>query len=213
MIRIPPHKLVLALLATACVLPAHAFAQGAAPARTPDPAADSSTAQDREMLALAEQLADQAAQILESWIATQAITEDRLFARVYFPVPKTEPYKYTTMYDEVAQRDLPGPEDRVLGRSATMQYAIVTDINAYVPAQNTRFSQPLTGNMAQDYTGNRTKRMLGDLASFAAARSEAHSLLQRVRLETGDLIYDVSVPVMVRGKHWGCVRIGYRRTE
>lgn len=211
MIRTSPHKLVVALVAAACAIPVHAFAQGTAAAKPPDGPTDGATAQDREMLALAEQLAEQSAQILESWIATQAISEDRLFGRLYFPVPKTEPYKYTTLYDAVAQRDLPGPEDRVLGRSTLMQYAILTDINAYVPVQNTRFSQPLTGNMAQDYAGNRTKRMLGDLASFAAARNEAHSLLQRVRLETGDTIYDVSVPVMVRGKHWGCVRIGYRR--
>jgi len=212
MIRIAPHKFLLALLAAASALPLDAAAQGAAPSRATDPP-DAMTAQDREMLALAEQLADQSTQILASWITTQAISEDRLFARVYFPVPKTEPYKFTTLYDAVAQRDLPGPEDRALGRSPVIQYAILTDINAYVPAQNTRFSEPLTGNMAQDYSGNRSKRLLGDYASFAAARSEAHSLLQKVRLETGDTIYDISVPVMVRGKHWGCVRIGYRRTE
>jgi len=27
------------------------------------------------------------------------------------------------------------------------------------------------------------------------------------------VIYEISVPVMVRGQHWGCVRIGYRRIE
>jgi methyl-accepting chemotaxis protein len=55
--------------------------------------------------------------------------------------------------------------------------------------------------------------MLADPTSFAAARSDARSLLQRVRLETGEVISDISVPITVRGKHWGCVRIGYRRTE
>jgi hypothetical protein len=71
----------------------------------------------------------------------------------------------------------------------------------------------LTGVTAQDYVNNRTKRMFGDLASLSAARSEGHFLIQRVRLETGDVIYDLSVPVVVRGKHWGCARIGYRRSE
>ena len=94
-----------------------------------------------------------------------------------------------------------------------VQYAIVTDLNGYVPAHNTRFSQALTGITAQDYVNNRTKRMLGDLASVIAARSETRFLIQRIKLETGDVIYDLSVPVMVKGKHWGCARIGYRRTE
>ncbi|MBC7974211.1 MAG: hypothetical protein H7138_04445 [Myxococcales bacterium] len=89
----------------------------------------------------------------------------------------------------------------------------MTDSNGYVPAHNTRFTQPLTGKPDKDYANNRTKRLLGDLASLRAARSEARYLLQRTALETGEVIYDLSVPIMVRGKHWGCARIGYRRAE
>jgi methyl-accepting chemotaxis protein len=165
------------------------------------------------MLATAEQLAAESAQVIEQWITTQAMTEERVFARLYFPVAKTDPQKYSTPYDMLADRDIVGSEDKVLARSPTVQYAIVTDINGYVPAHNTRFAQPLTGNAAQDYVNNRTKRILGDFASLVAARSEGRYLVQRTRVETGDVVYDVSVPVIVRGKHWGCARIGYRRTE
>ncbi|HEU4733765.1 MAG TPA: hypothetical protein VFT22_37995 [Kofleriaceae bacterium] len=207
---------ILALTVLIPALPAAAFAQAAA-AGTPRPAADSSadnlTAQDREVLATAEQLATETAQVLEQWITTQAITVDRLFARVYFPIPKTAPRKYATPYDSLADRDLVSLEDKALARSSAQQYAIVTDSNAYVPAHNTRFAQPLTGNIGQDYINNRTKRMLGDVASLVAARNEARYVLQRTRLETGDVIYDLSVPITVRGRHWGCARIGYRRTE
>ena len=119
-----------------------------------------------------------------------------MFARLYFPVARTNPQKYTTQYDSLAERDLVGPEDKALARSPTLQYAIVTDINGYVPAHNTRFAQPLTGNAAQDYINNRTKRMLGDPASLLAARSEARFLIQRTKLETGDVIYDLSVPII-----------------
>ena len=58
-----------------------------------------------------------------------------------------------------------------------------------------------------------TIEMASETASVIAARSEARFLIQRVKLETGDVIYDLSVPVTVKGKHWGCARIGYRRTE
>lgn len=203
-------RMLLALLAAAA--PGTAVAQTAAP-RAADAAGDGLTAQDREVLAAAEQLASDAGQAIEQWIITQAATEDRVFARLYFPIPRTDPQKYMSPYDALADRDLVGPEDKALARSAAMQYAIVTDINAYVPAHNTRFAQPLTGATAQDYVNNRTKRIFGDLASVAAARSEAKYLLQRVKLETGDVIYDLSVPITVRGKHWGCARIGYRRSE
>jgi methyl-accepting chemotaxis protein len=209
------RTLILVALAALPALPTAAVAQPATPPapRAAEPPSDGLSAQDRDVLAAAQQLAGEASQTLEQWTITQAITEDRLFARLYFPIPRTDPQKYSTPYDTLADHDLVGPEDKALARATGLQYAIVTDINGYVPAHNTRFSQPLTGVAAQDYVNNRTKRIFGDLASIIAARSEAKYLLQRVKLETGDIIYDLSVPVMVKGKHWGCVRIGYRRVE
>ena len=205
------YKLSLAILATVCAIPV-SFAQSAPPPAAEAPV-DALSTQDREVLAATEQLATEASQVLEQWITTQAITEDRLFARLYYPIPKTEPRKWTTHYDSLADRDMVTPEDKALARSPLLQYAIVTDLNGYVPAHNSRFAQILTGNMAQDYVNNRTKRILGDLTSFTAAKSEARYLMQRTHLETGDAIYEISVPIMVRGKHWGCARIGYRRAE
>ncbi len=213
------HRTLLLAALAAAPLASPALAQTAAtpPARpaaaAPDAQADGLSTQDREVLAAAEQLATETGQVIEQWIITQATTEDKVFSRLYYPIPKTDPLKFSTPYDTFAEHDLVGPEDKTLSRSAAWQYAIVTDINGYVPAHNTRFAQPLTGVSAQDYVNSRTKRMFGDLASLTAARNEGHFLIQRVRLETGDVIYDLSVPVMVRGKHWGCARIGYRRSE
>jgi len=202
----------------ALALATNARAQPASVPRAPDAALDVLSAQDREVLAAAEQLANDATQLLEQWIISNAITEERLFARLYYPIAKTDPRKagpqqFATPYTALADRDLAGPEDKALARIALLQYAILTDINGYVPVHNTRFAQPLTGNSEQDFINNRTKRMLGDNASLAAARSEARFLIQRVKVESGDVIYDLSVPVNVRGKHWGCARIGYRRAE
>jgi methyl-accepting chemotaxis protein len=210
------HRTLLSTLALAVIaaagVPRTAQAQPAA--RPPaDPAPEPQTAQDRDVLAAADQLASEAAQLIEQWITTQAITEDRLFARLYFPVGRATPQKFASPYDTLAERDLVGPEDKALTHATTLQYAIVTDSNGYVPAHNTKFTQPLTGSAAQDYINNRTKRILGDPASLVAARSEARYLIQRTRIETGDVIYDLSVPITVRGRHWGCARIGYRRTE
>jgi methyl-accepting chemotaxis protein len=212
--RILHCTLILAALAALPALPAPAIAQAAGGTpRAPEPSIDALSPQDREVLAAAEQLAGETTQAIEQWIMTQATTEERVFSRLYFPIPKTDPQKFSTPYDALADRDLVVPEDKALARTAGLQYAIATDINGYVPAHNTRFSQPLSGVTAQDYVNNRTKRIFGDLASIVAARSELRFLIQRVKLETGDILYDLSVPIMVRGKHWGCVRIGYRRAE
>jgi len=208
------HHVLLGVLATVTLLPGTAFAQAATAARpAAEPAADTLTPQERDALTAAEQLAAESTQVLEQWVTSQAVSEDRLFARLYFPIAKTDPVKFSTAYDALAERDVVAIEDKLLARSPTFQYAILTDINGYVPAHNQRFAQALTGNAAQDYVNNRSKRLLADLPSLSAARNEAHYLVQRTRLETGDVIYDVSVPVIVRGKHWGCARIGYRRAE
>jgi len=34
--------------------------------------------------------------------------------------------------------------------------------------------------------------------------------LQTYRRDTGELMFDMSVPIYVNGRHWGGFRIGYR---
>lgn len=176
-----------------------------------DAAAEAQAAQERQVRQAAEQLASQSSAAMEKWLVNQASSYDKLFARLYYPIANTAPQKFHTQYDALAERDLLPLEDKALLTDTTFQYAIVTDSNGYIPAHNTRYSQPLSGNPTQDFTNNRTKRMLGDTASLIAARSEAKYLILRTKLETGEVIYDLSVPITVRGKHWGCARIGYKK--
>jgi methyl-accepting chemotaxis protein len=198
-------SIVIALLA------APAWAAPKAP-EPPPPPSDGLSDQDRDMRDAADQLAREAAVVMEQWIASKQVSEDRLFSRLYFSIPNTDPPKYASAYDQLADRTLTPVEDKALNHTPPAeQYAIVTDLNGYVPAHNTRFTQPITHQADKDYVTNRTKRLLGDPASLRAARNREPFLLQRIELETGDVIYDLSVPIMIRGKHWGCARIGYRR--
>jgi methyl-accepting chemotaxis protein len=174
---------------------------------------DELTAQDREVLGWANQLAAETGQMLERWISSRAISEEKLFARLYFPIGKTDPPKYSTEYSVLADRELPVLQEKVVRKSGAVVFAVLTDINGYLPTHNQRYSLPLTGNLAFDLVNNRTKRIFGDRTGLAAARNEAPYLLQRYKRDTGELMADLSVPVRVRGKHWGCVRIGYRQTD
>jgi methyl-accepting chemotaxis protein len=174
---------------------------------------DELTAQDREVLGWANQLAAETGQMLERWISSRAISEEKLFARLYYPIGKTDPPKYSTEYSVLADRELPVLQEKVVRKSGAVVFAVLTDINGYLPTHNQRYSLPLTGNLAFDLVNNRTKRIFGDRTGIAAARNEAPYLLQRYKRDTGELMADLSVPVRVRGKHWGCVRIGYRQTD
>jgi hypothetical protein len=199
------RRALAVVLWTAVVIPASARAQSER--------SEPLTAQDREVLTWANQLAAEVSQTLEKWVASRAVSEDKLFGRLYYPIARTDPPKYTTEYSDLADRDFLQLQEAVVRKSATVVFAVVTDINGYLPTHNQRYSQPLTGNRAFDLVNNRTKRIFGDRTGIAAARNEAPYLLQRYKRDTGELMADLSVPVRVRGKHWGCVRIGYRQVE
>ncbi len=174
---------------------------------------DSLTAQEHEMLAVASDFSKRCADALEKWLAAKETTEERLFSSIYYPVPKTDPPKFTTDWDRLADRDVQPVMEAVLGKSPVMVYAVMVDKFGYLPSHNARYSQPLTGNLAIDLVNNRTKRIFNDRTGLAAARNKAPFLIQRYQRDTGEVMADLSVPVMVRGQHWGAVRLGYRAID
>jgi methyl-accepting chemotaxis protein len=207
------RSLAAAVLVCAALGPAAARAQllqskvgGVTPA-------DALTAQEQEMLALANDFARRCADALERWVASKETTEDRLFSSVYYPVAKTDPPKFTTDWDRLSDRDVQAIEEAVLGRSPVLVYAVLVDKFGYLPTHNVRYSQPLTGNLAIDLVNNRTKRIFNDRTGLAAARNKAPFLVQRYQRDTGEIMADLSVPVLVKGQHWGAVRLGYRAVD
>jgi methyl-accepting chemotaxis protein len=179
----------------------------------PAPAEDSLSPQEREMLALALEFSARCAETLERWIASGEVKGERLFSFLYYPMPATDPPKFTTDWDRASDRDILPIQERVLASSPLLSYAVMVDRNGYLPTHNQRYSQPLTGNLANDLVNNRTKRIFNDRTGLAAARSEAPFLIQRYQRDTGETMADLSVPVMVRGVRWGAVRLGYREIE
>lgn len=206
-------KLRLAFITVLFIQSSSALAQPATKAGRIGAESEDLTAQDREILALANAMASEIAQTLDRWIGSRETTEEKLFSRLYYPVPKTDPIKYTTDYDSLADRDFSPIQEKYLNKSDVINYAVASDLNGYVPSHNKKYSMPLTGNKAVDLLNSRSKRLFGDRAGNLAARNEAPFLLQQYKRDTGEAMGDISVPVMVKGHHWGCIRIGYRRLE
>ena len=177
------------------------------------PPGETLTAQEKEMLALAKELAQGATAFMEQWIASKETTEERLFSFFYFPVPNTDPPKFTTSWDKLADRDFSRFSDRIMARSPMVEFAVIVDKNGYLPTHNEKFSKPLTGNPAVDLVQNRTKRIFNDKTGLASARSTAPHLFQKYQRDTGETLGEVAVPILVHGQHWGAARIGYRVLE
>jgi len=171
------------------------------------------TAQEREMLALGNEFARRATETLEKWLAAKEVTPERLFSFLYYPTPNTDPPKFSTDYDKLSDRDILPIQESILARSPAIVFTVTVDKNGYLPTHNQRYSMPLTGNLASDLVNNRTKRIFNDKTGLAAAQNTAPWLVQNYQRDTGETMADLSVPIFVQGKHWGAVRIGYRRIE
>jgi methyl-accepting chemotaxis protein len=82
------------------------------------------------------------------------------------------------------------------------------DNNGYLPTHNSKFQQPITGDKDKDKVGNRTKRIFNDPTGLAAAKNTQSGFIQVYKRDTGETMWDVSNPIIVKGKQWGNFRIG-----
>jgi methyl-accepting chemotaxis protein len=197
------------LLAFAAIAPARSLAQ----AKPTAAQSEALNAQEKDMLGVAQDFSRRVTETMEGWLAAKEVSEERLFSFLYYPAANTDPPKFATDWDRLSDRDVQGIEEAVLTRSGNLIFAVLVDKNGYLPTHNLRYSQPLTGNLANDLVNNRTKRIFNDKTGLAASKSTAPFLLQRYQRDTGETMVDLSVPVYVRGMHWGAVRLGFRAVE
>ncbi|QEL64350.1 methyl-accepting chemotaxis protein [Oryzomicrobium terrae] len=146
---------------------------------------------------------------------SQAVAKGRvrledLFDEQYQPIPGTRPQKFKTRFDEFADSVLPALQEPLLQQHPEIVYAIACDARGYVPTHNQRFSLPLTGDEKKDFVGNRTKRIFDDPVGKRCGAHTQPFLLQTYRRDTGEIMHDISAPLVVDGRHWGGFRIGYR---
>ncbi len=135
----------------------------------------------------------------------------QLFDTFYIPIPDTNPPKYHTQYDRYTDKVLRIILDDYLKQKPWFLYVVAVDRNGYLPTHNSKYSRPLTNNDDYNIKHNRTKRIYNDQTGLAAARNTKPYLLKTYERDTGETISDLSVPIYIQGKHWGAIRVGYRR--
>ena len=136
----------------------------------------------------------------------------QLFDTFYIPIPNTDPQKFRTQYDNLSDGVVRPIIDKILGYDKRLVFIVIVDRNGYLPTHNSRYSRPLTDNADANTKWNRTKRMFNDRTGLAAARNQKDYLLQRYSRDTGEVMGDLSVPIIIQNRHWGAVRIGYKKS-
>jgi hypothetical protein len=153
---------------------------------------------------------DEVVKELEKLLATNKLNLAKLFDTFYTPIPNTYPQKFNTQYDKLTDEVLRIIFDKYLDMDKRLQFVVAVDVNGYVPTHNSRYSKPLTDNADYNTANNRTKQLYNDRTGLAAAASTAPFLLQKYSRDNGEEMFDLSVPILISGKHWGAIRIGYK---
>ncbi|WP_371263380.1 methyl-accepting chemotaxis protein [Pseudomonas marginalis] len=159
---------------------------------------------------LAREGASRIAAQFEADVQQNRISLDDLFDRSYTLIPNTSPSKYHSRFDGYTDQVLPAIQEALLPRHEGLVFAIACTPQGYVPTHNKAFSQALTGDAQVDAVQNRTKRKFEDRTGIRCGSHQQAVLLQTYTRDTGELMHDLSVPIMVRGRHWGGLRLGYK---
>jgi len=159
---------------------------------------------------LAQEGAAQIAARFEADVEAGCISLDDLFDRTYQAIANTSPAKFQTRFDRYTDQVLPGIQEPLLSRHEGLVFAIACTQQGYVPTHNRAFSQPLTGDAQVDAVHNRTKRKFADRTGIRCGSHQKAVLLQTYTRDTGELMHDLSVPIMLNGRHWGGLRLGYK---
>ena len=133
-----------------------------------------------------------------------------IFDQSYKEIAGSNPKRYTTAYDSQCDAELTRLYDDLVREVPGLVYALAMDSKGYAPAHNSVFSNPPSGDPAIDLVKCRHKRIFDDPVGNKGARNQKPSLFQTYVRDTGEILADLSMPIMVNGRHWGAVRVGFK---
>jgi hypothetical protein len=110
----------------------------------------------------------------------------------------------------LTDQKLPKIQEPILASHEDILYVVAQDVNSYLPTYNDALCQPLTGDYETDLANNRTKKIYDDRVGKRASKNIKPFLLQTYKRDIGDALHDLSVPIYVKERHWGCLRVGFK---
>ena len=132
-----------------------------------------------------------------------------IFDQDYQPIAGSNPPRFTTRYDQAVEAELQALYDALLGQLDGALYALAVDNKGYAPAHNRKFSEPPNGDYDHDLAKSRHKRIFDDPVGAKLARNTKPFLFQTYLRDTGEVVNDLSMPIMIGGRHWGAIRVGF----
>lgn len=144
-------------------------------------------------------------------ISAGKVSFQDLFDDVYVPILGTDPIQVRNKALDFLEGILPGIQEPVLDFDRSIVFCAAVDRNGYLPVHNLKYSKPQGPDPVWNNANCRNRRIFDDVTGLSAARSEKELLVQTYAREMGggriDHLRDISVPIRIKGRHWGGLRL------
>ncbi len=171
--------------------------------------------QDARMIRLTQDGARQFEDLFEAAVSRGELTMQDLFDEDYRSVPGSDPEQFRTRHCDFTDREAPAIQEPILESDAAIRGSCLHDRKGHRPTMNLAFAQPQGPDPAWNAKHARSKGFATDAAGLAASRNTDPVLLRtyrRTAMGSVELTKEASVPIFVRGRHWGCLRTVYVAT-
>jgi methyl-accepting chemotaxis protein len=146
---------------------------------------------------------------VQAYMAEVAAKGANLFDQNYRLIPGSNPPRYTTSYDAGVEADLRRIFDALLAEAPELLMGIAIDSKGYAPAHNSKFSEPPNGDPKHDLALSRHKRIFDDPTSRRAAQNRDGALMQTYLRDTGEVLSEISLPIVIQSRPWGVFRAAF----
>jgi methyl-accepting chemotaxis protein len=170
---------------------------------------------DTPYIEMAQRVAGQMAQALEDALDSGQLGEAELFDENYRSVQGSNPLQHLTRFNPITDARFPAIQEAALDALPDVVFCIGADRNGYIPTHNRKYCQSQrAGDVVWNTANARWRRIFNDRTGLASARNQRPFLLQTYRRDMGGgqfvMLKEASAPIVVRGRHWGGLRLAYR---
>lgn len=169
---------------------------------------------DTAFLDLVRRGAREITAVFETALSQGAVTMEDLFDERYTPIPGTNPQQVLTAFTAFTDRTLPDIQESILSSNSNILFCVAVDRNGYLPTHNAAYSKPQGNDPIWNAANCRNRRIFNDPTGLAAARNTNPFRLTSYRRDMGGgtfvMCKDLSVPIVLKKRHWGGFRMGYK---
>jgi methyl-accepting chemotaxis protein len=169
---------------------------------------------DTPVIEICRMTADTISELFAEALDRGELSMSDLFDENYVPVPGTNPQQVLTRFTDFTDRVLPAVQEPVVKLNERITFCAAVDRNGYLPTHNLVYSKPQGDDPVWNAANCRNHRIFNDRTGLGAGRNTRPFQLQTYRRDMGGgnfvLMKDVSAPIVVKGRHWGGFRVGFK---